>query len=113
MDKLIIHSLELWVKVGCTAEERAFPQRLEMDVEMEMPLRTAGLRDDIRKTVDYAEVVSQLKEKIEAKIYQLAEAVAEDAAKIVLEKRRIRVTVRVRKRALPGIEYAAVEIQRP
>lgn len=114
MDKLQIAGLELWMKVGCTAEERAFPQLLIMDVEMEVPLQAAGKKDDMQRTVDYADVINRLKIKNEMKNYRLLETVAEEAAELVLKRFKVkRVTVRVRKRALPAIQYFAVEITRP
>lgn len=114
MDKLQISGLELWMKVGCTAEERAFPQLLILDIEMEAPLQAAGKRDDMQRTVDYADVINRLKIQIEMKSYRLLETVAEDAAELVLKKFKVkRVTVRAKKRALPAIQYFAVEITRP
>jgi dihydroneopterin aldolase len=38
VDQLILSGLEAWVKVGCSEEERAFPQRIEMDVTLHLPL---------------------------------------------------------------------------
>src|SRR5688572_5975931 len=105
MDKLFISGLELWVRVGCTAAERAFPQRLEMDMGMRLDLRAAGRKDDIARTVDYADAVVRLKKAVESKTYKLAEAVAEDAAALVLKAYKVdAVTVRVKKRALAGID---------
>lgn len=114
MDRLFINGLELWMKVGCTPEERAFPQRLLVDVAMEIPLRSAGTKDDMQHTVDYAEVMHRLKELVETKVYKLVETVAEDVAAAVLKRYKVkRVTVRVRKKALPAIENFGVEIRRP
>jgi dihydroneopterin aldolase len=119
MDTLSIVGLEVWVKIGCTADERAFPQRLEVDVEMGFPLSPAGQEDDLSKTVDYADVVHKIKKSMEIKgpsapEYHLSEAAAEGVASLILKTYKIvgAVTVRVRKRALPGIAYAEVEIVR-
>lgn len=102
------------MRVGCTVEERAFPQRLLVDVEMEVPLRWAGVKDDMQHTVDYAEVMNRLKRSVEPKVYKLVETVAEDVATTILREYRVkRVTVRVRKRVLPAIDSFGVEIRRP
>jgi dihydroneopterin aldolase len=79
MDKLIIHGLELWLKVGCTEAERAFPQRLEMDVTLEMPLSAAGKSDDLSQSVDYAAVAEALRQKLTPQSFRLIETVAEQA----------------------------------
>ena len=113
-DKLSVHGLELWGRVGCTEAERAFPQRLEMDVVLEMSLAEVGRTDDLSESVDYAQVVERLKALLEPREFRLVETVAEVAADFVIRAFKIDgVTVRVRKRALPGIAWAEVEIHRP
>ena len=114
MDKLSVAGVELWVRVGCTAEERAFAQRLELDFSLAIDLAEAGKKDDIAKTVDYAEAVEILRKSLPKKTYRLAEAVAERAAELLLKRYGVSaVEVRVRKRALAGIDYAEVVITRP
>ncbi|MBL0058899.1 MAG: dihydroneopterin aldolase [Elusimicrobia bacterium] len=114
MDQLILSGLELWLRVGCTEGERAFPQRIELDVTLELPLADAGKGDHLAATIDYAEVCALLKKTLEAKTFKLAEAVAEQASELLLWKHKLsRVTVLVKKRALPGLAWAGVQIQRP
>lgn len=114
MDQLRIHGLELWLRVGCTEEERAFPQRIELDVALELDLRKAGRTDDIAKSIDYAAVADALKKELTPKTFRLAEAVAEQAADQILWRfKPAAVVVRLKKRALPGIDWAGVEIRRP
>jgi dihydroneopterin aldolase len=114
MDQLILSGLELWLRIGCTDEERAFPQRIELDVTLELPLADAGKGDLLAATVDYAQVCALLKNNLEAKTFKLAEAVAEQAAELLLWKHKLsRVTVLVKKRALPGLAWAGVQILRP
>ena len=113
MDRLSIVGLEIWAKVGCTPEERAFPQKLEIDVDLFLPLARAGTRDDLSATVDYAALAAALKEVLETGEFRLAEAVAERAAALVLKRFPVRrVETRVRKRALPGISHAEVGLTR-
>ncbi|MBI4395877.1 MAG: dihydroneopterin aldolase [Elusimicrobia bacterium] len=109
----MISDVELFLRMGCTPEERAFPQRILLDVALELPLQDAGQRDDVSLTVDYAVAVSNLKKQLEPKVFHLMEAAAEEAARIVLANRLVRtVSVRVKKKALPGIGHAEVEITR-
>lgn len=114
MDQLILSGLELWLKVGCSDEERAFPQRVELDVTLGLPLADAGWGDNMAATVDYAEACALVKKTLEPKTFKLAEAVAEQTADLLLTKYKLTsVTVQVKKRALPGLAYAAVQIHRP
>jgi dihydroneopterin aldolase len=113
MDKIFVTGLELWLRLGCTPEERAFPQRVELDVELELDLREPGASDDLSKTADYARVAALLKTSLENEPFRLAEAAAEKAAALALRSFPVRAaTVRVRKRALPGVRWAGVEIRR-
>jgi len=114
MDRISILGLELWMRIGCTREERAFPQRLKIDIHMERPLQAAGTQDDIRHSLDYAQVVGKVKKGVEPKSYKLTEAVAEEIAKVVRKYFKTKsVRVVVRKEALPGIQCFEVEIERP
>ncbi|MGQ0645139.1 MAG: dihydroneopterin aldolase [Elusimicrobiota bacterium] len=113
MDVLGVRGLEVWLKVGCTPEERAFAQKIILRVALELPLRDAGRKDDAAETVDYAELARRLKGALEPRTFRLMEAVAEAAAEESLRDARVRAaTVRVDKRALAGIESAWVEIRR-
>jgi dihydroneopterin aldolase len=113
-DRLSLVGLELWCRVGCTAQERAFPQRVELDADLFLPLARAGRGDDLSATVDYAAVAGRLKRSLEAGECRLAETLAEKAAALVLKEfKTVRaVSVRLRKRALPGLAYAEVAVTR-
>jgi dihydroneopterin aldolase len=112
-DRLSLLSLEVWCRVGCTAEERAFPQRLELDADLFLPLAEAGRKDDMAATVDYAAVAARLKAALEEGSCRLAETLAERAAEVVLKEFRVpSVVIRLRKRALPGLGCAEVSLSR-
>ncbi|MBK8870547.1 MAG: dihydroneopterin aldolase [Elusimicrobia bacterium] len=113
-DQIILSGLELWLKVGCTDAERAFAQRIEMDAALHLPLNEAGRTDSLDATVDYAAACSLLKNTLEPRTFKLAEAVAEQAADLLLGAYGLNsVTVLVKKRALPGLAWAGIQIQRP
>jgi dihydroneopterin aldolase len=64
--------------------------------------------------VDYAAVAEALRQKLTPQSFRLIETVAEQAADLVLWKYKPRsVTVLLKKRALPGLAWAGVEIHRP
>ncbi|TXH25253.1 MAG: dihydroneopterin aldolase [Elusimicrobia bacterium] len=113
MDAINVIGIELWLKLGCTPAERAFPQRVELDVRLEGDWAAAGRWDDLARSVDYAAVTAGLRRLLEKKPRRLLETVAEDAARWVLKRTPARaVGIKARKRALPGIRFAEVEIYR-
>lgn len=101
---------------GVADEERAFPQLLEVDLEVGRDLAAAAASDDLRDTLDYGELVEVCRRVVEEGTARLLEAVAgaildEVAARPGVE----RVTVRVRKPAVPldvELDYAQVSLSR-
>lgn len=117
MDKVTLAGFRLFTHIGCTPEERLVGQHLELDVVVEGDFRSAGERDDIAASVDYAAVYARVKEVVADKEAKLLETVAERAAAAVLGLRHVRrVTVRARKDAPPfphgHAAYAEVEVVR-
>lgn len=81
---------------------------------MALSLRAAGAKDDLKRSVDYADAAARIRRMVQGEEYKLAEAVAEKIARLVREAYRVkRVTVRIRKRALAGLRDFEVEITRP
>ena len=112
-DILRIQDLAAECRIGVTEEERAAPQTIWVDLEVAIDAARAAARDDVRSTVDYAALVGSVRELAQGRPYQLLETIAEEVASLVLgESGTSWVRVQVRKRALPGIGYAAVAVER-
>lgn len=112
-DRLIIHELAAECRVGVTPQEQDHPQTIWIDLEVPVNAGAAAERDDVDATVDYAGLTNTVRQHVEQRPYRLLETMAEDVAGVVLEGFHTEyVTVRVKKRALPGIDYAAVELTR-
>ncbi len=112
-DHLLIEGLEIACRVGTTAEERAFPQVLNLTFRIFLPLRRAGEADDLKATVDYAFLVRKVQSELARREFQLVESVAENIADLILAERRVeRVEVEVRKKILPGVKWVGVVIAR-
>ncbi len=112
-DSLLITELIADCRLGGSEEERAQPQRVWIDLELAIDAAKAAARDDVHATVDYARLVSEVKALVEAKSYHLLETMAEELASFILKEFDIpEVRVRVKKRALPGVDAAAVELIR-
>ena len=112
-DTLIIRDIAIPCRIGVTEEERAQPQTLWMDVELPIDAAAAAVQDDVGETVDYARLVSVIASLVRETPYRLLETVADQAAALILREFAVaRVRVEVRKKALPGIGYAAVAVER-
>jgi dihydroneopterin aldolase len=113
MDKLTIHQLEAHCHLGVTELEQRQAQEVWIDLELAIDVPRAAHRDEVHEALDYAAVVTQVRGLVEGKSYRLMETLAEDVATLLVHDLKIPdVLVRVTKRALPGIESAAVEIRR-
>ena len=107
-DKLIISDLEVPCRIGVTDIERATPQTIWIDLELAIDAAKSARHDRLADTVDYARLAHRIAERAQQPV-QLLETIAEAIADLILfEFRAKRVTVRVKKRALANIGYAAV-----
>lgn len=113
-DRLIIADLKAECRLGVHEWERQSPQPIWIDLELAIDAAKAARRDDVQDAVDYGRLVTVVKGVAEGKTYRLLETLAEAIAAAILAQFRVgQAKVRVKKRALPGIDYAAVEIERP
>ena len=104
-------------RLGATEEERAFPQLVEVDLELEADLAGATDSDEFADTVDYEPLVELTTRIVETGSFRLLEGLAGAIARSALEVAAdIRaVTVRVRKLAVPmdvDMDHAQVQIRR-
>ena len=112
-DRLSIHDLVAECHIGVFEWERARPQSLWIDLELEIDAARTTAGDDVQATIDYGRLVTSVKQLVQSKPYRLLETMTEEIAALVLKEFATpAVLVRIKKRALPGIEYAAVEITR-
>ena len=118
-DRIILSKMVFEGRHGVTDGERAKAQPFEVDVEIHLDTRPAGLADDLSKTVDYADAFEICRSVVEGPSRRLIETIAEEIAQKLLARSESlgasEVVVRVRKpRApLPGrLDHAAVEIRR-
>jgi len=113
MDKIIIHDLEVFYRVGVPDEERATPQRLLVGVEMVRDLAAAAASDSLSKTIDYHSVTRRLLTFGESRSWRLIETLAEDIAKMVLaEFAPNTVSVEIKKFIVPEARFVAVQLTR-
>ncbi|MCU0482720.1 MAG: dihydroneopterin aldolase [Chloroflexi bacterium] len=116
-DRIELRGMLLEGRHGVAAEERAEVQPFEVDVVLELDLRSAGTADELQRTVDYGDVFGLVAGIVERQSFRLLEAMAEAiAAAILVEQPHAdAVVVRVRKLRPPidgSLAWAGVEIRR-
>lgn len=116
-DKVILKGMIFHAYHGVLAAEKEIGQRFIVDLELALNLQPAGANDDLRLTVNYAEVYEIVKEVMLRDKYDLIEKVAEEIAREVLTKdesiQEIKVLIKKPEVPIVGIlDYAAVEIVR-
>jgi 7,8-dihydroneopterin aldolase/epimerase/oxygenase len=113
MDKITVCDLEVFYRVGVTEAERAQPQRLLLNIELELDLAPAAASDQLGDTIDYFAACQRLLRFGDDAHWELIETVAADAAQMLLDEFKAgRVTVEVKKFVLPQARYVSVRLTR-
>ncbi|HEU5408160.1 MAG TPA: dihydroneopterin aldolase [Nitrospira sp.] len=97
---IIIEQLEFRGRCGVMPEERARPQPLAVDLDLELDgrLETAGLSDDLVHTIDYAKVAQHVIDIGTVQESQLLETLAERLLSVLFDEFPIgRITLWLRK----------------
>lgn len=76
MDKIIITGLIANGIVGVKEPEREFPQELLLDIELEYPLKRAGVSDSIEDSISYSFVAKLVRKFIQESNFYTLEALA-------------------------------------
>jgi dihydroneopterin aldolase len=111
-DKIVIKGLKVLGRHGVSPGEREQDQQFVVDLECELDLAAAGRADRIEHTVDYMELLEDIRQVVSRESYNLLEALAERLAQTVLRRPFVdRVTVGVCKLALASEELDSVGIR--
>lgn len=112
-DRLIVKDIAVECRIGVNEREREKPQTIWISLELAIDAAKAAVGDDVEAAVDYAQLVFAVRELAQSKPYHLLETLADAIASLVLQRfGTSTVRVGVKKRALPGIDYAAVDVER-
>ncbi len=85
MDFIFIDDLRVDAHVGIYPRERAAPQTLELNLTFGVP-DEAAQHDDIRDTIDYAEVIDRLRGELAQRHFNLLETLGEFIIALMLEQ---------------------------
>ena len=84
MDIVFIQQLAVNTTIGVYEWEKKIKQKLLFDLEIAGDVAHAAASDDIKDTIDYAEVSNAITTYVEQNQFELIETVAEAVANIVL-----------------------------
>jgi 7,8-dihydroneopterin aldolase/epimerase/oxygenase len=116
-DRIVLSNMVFQARHGVFEREKVEAQRFEVDVELELDLRPAGLDDDLKRTADYGAVYATVRQVVESTTFNLIEALAEAICHQLLTEQPLidEVTVRVRKPQVElggPLDHAMVEVRR-
>jgi dihydroneopterin aldolase len=112
-DQIHIEQLEILGRIGVPEAERASPQRLTISISLWPYRQTRDMRDKIGETVNYSAVAEETKNFVGDQSVNLIETLAERLAGHLLKTFAIqKVTVEVRKFALPDAKYVSATVTR-
>ena len=112
-DEIRIEQLEISARIGVPEEERVTPQRLTINISFWPYQQTRDLADNIRNAVNYSVVANETKSFVRGQSVNLIETLADQVAAHLLKTFPIqKVTVEVRKFALPDAKYVSATVTR-
>ncbi|RPI24378.1 MAG: dihydroneopterin aldolase [Acidobacteria bacterium] len=116
MDRICLQGVPLRARLGELPEERAFPQKLLLDLTIELELEAAANTDSLDLTVDYKKLVDRLQDTAQKTSCNLLETLTLRLCNVALDDPKVSaVQIKVRKfpAELTGqVESVAVEMTR-
>ena len=112
-DEIRIEQLEISARIGVPEKERVTPQRLTINISFWPYQQTRDLADNIHNAVNYSVVADETKSFVLGQSVNLIETLADQVAAHLLKTFPIqKVTVEVRKFALPDAKYVSATVTR-
>ncbi len=107
MDTIEVRGIRGYGYTGFLAEERVLGQWFEVDLTLWVDLKTSGLSDDLKDTLDYRQAIMIVKDVITTAQFALVEKLAEVIAQKLLTFDTIaQVKVRLSKPAPPIPDFS-------
>jgi 7,8-dihydroneopterin aldolase/epimerase/oxygenase len=111
-DSIVIKGFKVSGRHGVTQEERDRDQEFLVDLECQLDLSAAGRADRIEHTVDYMELIEDIRQVVSRESYNLLEALGERLAQVVLARPFVdRVLIGLSKTQLAKGELQSVGIR--
>jgi FolB domain-containing protein len=113
VDSISIEGFHISCRVGHTAQERSYPQIVTLNMEIYLPLKKAGRSDNMRDTVDYAKIITQIQRVLKKRSFVLIESLAETVAALTLRHPQVEaVRVRATKNVFENIDAVGAQVYR-
>jgi dihydroneopterin aldolase len=111
-DSIVIKGFKVKGRHGVSDEERDRDQEFLVDLDCRLDLSAAGRADRIEHTVDYMELISDIRQVVGTESYNLLEALGERLAQVVLARPFVdRVVIGLAKSQLASGELGSVGIR--
>ena len=112
-DTIEIRKLRVASHIGVPETERSQAQNLLVTLLIQPSQGFHGLHDDIRNTIDYATIATEIQHVASAKPRHLIETLATDIAHHLLTRHPVSsVSVTIEKHILPDTDCVAVSVHR-
>ena len=114
MDIIFIAELCIETLIGVYEWEKRVPQTIRLDLEVGLPGRHAARSDELRDTIDYAQIVARIERLFHGQHFSLLEHAAESVAAAIQEDFGapwIRVSI-AKLAPLPDVKRLGVVIER-
>jgi dihydroneopterin aldolase len=111
---LLVRDLMLAARIGVHPHEHGAPQRVRLNLDLEVAESGEPPADDLAQVVDYEALIERVRRLVASRHVKLVETLAEQVAALCLDDPRVR-SARVRVEKLDVIPDAAavgVEIER-
>lgn len=114
MDIIFLSEIKAEVKLGVPDWERMLPQTVLLDIEIAMPHSRSCETDAIEDTIDYGQIVAQVRQSLAGHTFHLVEALAEHVCQLILKNFNTpRVKIKVAKPGIiAGVKQLGVVIER-
>ena len=115
LDTILLEGIQIPAALGVTAAERRMRRPVTLDLEVAVPLATAGRSDNIRHTIHYKRIFEIVEDVAGNQEHKLVEALGERIAQAVLGKfdaAAVTVTVRKPKPIAGVLDYAGIRLTR-
>ena len=89
MDWIRLTQIRCYGFTGFLPEEQVLGQWFEVDVAMQVDVRSAGLSDRIEETLDYRQVIQRVQTLVQTSRFALVERLAQAIADGILEEEQV------------------------
>ena len=114
MDMIFVSELYVETLIGVYEWEKRVPQKIRLDLEVGLPGTHAARSDELRDTIDYAQIVGRVEQLFRGRHFSLLEHAAESVAGVIQDDFGAAwIKVSIAKLApLPNVKLLGVVIER-